>query len=664
MSIEVESQGKTFTFPDGTTNDQIGAAVDEYFGAQQAPALAVPEPTAFESLKEAVTGSQRQAALPEAVQQLPELASVTSPVTTGEFGSDIQIAAGLLTSFDPKARMDIIRDAVPGVEFEQVNDTTVVKLPNGQQAVLNAPGLSQSDIVSGIAQVLAFSPAGRIGALGRNLAQRVGLGAVTSGATEAALQGASKALGSEQEIDKGQIATAAGLGPVAELGTAAVTGGKRLVEASKQAIPEQVANALDKGLVFTSDLFEPDSFLGANLQRLAEKIPVIGTGPIRSIQQNERVQAVRDLAGEFDVDIDSSFEEDIISSATKVFEGAQKRAKTFRKDAVKELVKGGEVDVNNAKAVVADEIAKQKGLGDRASQPLIKSLESIEKELSGDFKRIGDIRTTIHNEISDINKPNNVLPSSAEAILNNVRSAITSDMKSFAGDFSKQAREEGDKLGAKALSKWNASNRIFADGFQKAKDTQLKKVLSKGEATPEVVLTTIRGGKVSDLNRLNTNLDAGGKQAVRQTIIRDALDKATKGGVEEVNPTIFINELNRKNNRKATKVFFKGNAGKELEGLKLFLNSTKRAQQAGTLTPTGQELLAPATGILLGVSAPVSAPVLGTIAGGARIFESPTVRDLMIKLGQTSSKEGKEKLIRKLQPLILEESRRLNAEDK
>jgi len=171
----------------------------------------------FESIKEGVTGSQRQAALPEDVQQLPELGSLTSPVSTGEFGSDIQIAAGLLTSFDPKARMDIIRDAVPGVEFEQVNDTTVVKLPNGQQAVLNAPGLSQSDIVSGIAQVLAFSPAGRIGALGRNLAQRVGLGAVTSGATEAALQGASKALGSEQEIDKGQISTAAILGGGAEV---------------------------------------------------------------------------------------------------------------------------------------------------------------------------------------------------------------------------------------------------------------------------------------------------------------------------------------------------------------------------------------------------------------------------------------------------------------
>ncbi len=606
--------------------------------------------------QEAITGAKRTAALPEDVQKLPELQSLFAPQTGAGFLNELKVGAGLAATFDPEARKDIIKNNIPGVSFEEFEGTTVVNLPNGEKAVINAPGLSTSDVAGGIAQVLAFVPGGQLATLGRTLLQRAGLQAAGAGATEAALQAGAQALGSEQDIDKSQVATAAALGPVGELGTAAVTAGKRVLEAAKREVPEKVAKALEQGRVFTSDLFPPDTFVGANLQRLAEKIPITGTGPLRSLQQNERQQAVRDIAGEFDVDIDTPFEEEIIGSATRVFEQAQERAKTFRKESVDELVKGGDVNVDNAKAAVVKEIEKQQGLGKKGSQSLINSLEDTLEELTGDFKRIGDIRTTVHNEIADINKPNNVLPSSAEAVLNNVRTAITKDMKTFAGDFSKTAKEAGDKAGAQALSRWNASNRIFADGFQKAKDSQLKKVLSKGEVTPEVALTVVRGGKPSDLKRLNANLDPAGKQAVRQTIIRDAIEKA--GGLEDIDPTRFVNELNRPNIRKASKVFFTGKAGKEFEGLKLFLTKTKRAQQAGTLTPTGQELIAPLTGVLLGVASPVAVPVGGAISAGARIFESPKIRDLLIKLESVPSAEGKEKIFRELQPLISEEVRR------
>ncbi len=186
----------------------------------------VQEPGFFEQAQEAITGAQRTSALPEDVQALPELQSLTTPITTGEFGSDIQVAAGLLSSFDPEARKDIIKNAVPGVEFEEFEGTTVVNLPNGQRAVINAPGLSTSDVLAGIGQALAFVPAGRIASFGKNLAQRIGLSGAASGATEAGLQGVSQALGSEQELDKGQIALATGLGGAAELVAPAIPAAK------------------------------------------------------------------------------------------------------------------------------------------------------------------------------------------------------------------------------------------------------------------------------------------------------------------------------------------------------------------------------------------------------------------------------------------------------
>ena len=177
--------------------------------------------------------------------KLSELGSVTSPVTTGEFGSDIQIAAGLLTSFDPDARKDIIKNAVPGVTFEEVNDTTVVNLPNGQRAVLNAPGLSQSDLITGIGQALSFVPAGLISSIPRHLAQRIGLGAVTSGATEAGLQATSQALGSEQAIDKGQVATAAALGGAGEVVVPALKGLKDAASKSIKNLENTGRSALE-----------------------------------------------------------------------------------------------------------------------------------------------------------------------------------------------------------------------------------------------------------------------------------------------------------------------------------------------------------------------------------------------------------------------------------
>jgi len=647
--ITVEAQGRTFEFPDGTTNDQIGAALDEFF-AQGSPA---PQDT---GILETITGTQRTAALPQDVQQLPELASLTSPVTTGDFGSDIQIAAGLLTSFDEDDRKDIIKNAVPDVTFEEFEGTTVVNLPNGQRAVLNAAGLSTSDVLAGIAQTLSFVPAGGIASLGRNLAQRLTLGGAASGATEAGLQTATQALGSEQGIDEGQVAAATIFGGASELAPAAITGGRQLIEAAKKEIPQQVSEALQQGRVFTSDLFPPDTFIGANLQRLAEKIPVVGTGNLRSTQQAERQQAARDFAGEFNIDLDTPFEEEIVSSAGRVFDRARERASNLRNQAVESLRGGGNVETPQTREVIEQEIARQEGLGARADNALLTSLRAIQNELSGNFQRIGDIRTTVNHQITDIGRNNSPIASGGDAALNNVRRALTDDMTTFARDFSRRARRAGAEEDGRAFNRWQASNRIFAEGFENARDAQLKKVLTKGEATPEVVLTTLRGGKTSDLRRLNNNLDAEGRQAARQTLLKEVFDKS--GGLDEINPTRLINELQRPNIRKATNVFFTGNAKKELEGFKTYLDLTRRAQQAGVVTATGQELLAPGAALAAGIAPEIAIPVLATVSGGARVFESPAVRDLMIRLGQTEAREGQERLLREFRPLILAESRR------
>jgi hypothetical protein len=120
-------------------------------------------------------------------------------------------------------------------------------MPDGVKTVLIAPGFSQADITTGMAQVLSFIPAGRVASLGRNLAQRVGLSATGAGATEAGLQATSQALGSEQEIDKGQIALAAGLGGAAEVVAPAI-------QAVRQARINRAAKKQQKSAQETEEL--------------------------------------------------------------------------------------------------------------------------------------------------------------------------------------------------------------------------------------------------------------------------------------------------------------------------------------------------------------------------------------------------------------------------
>jgi len=368
------------------------------------------------------------------------------------------------------------------------------------------------------------------------------------------------------------------------------------------------------------------------------------------------------LAGRFNIDLDTPFEQEIFESADRVFQGARNRAAALRNRATESLDQGGDVPVQNSIQAVEEQIARVEGRGRLGDQGLLNVLRDVEAELSGNFARIGDARTDIHTIINNVSDSNSPIARGSEVALGNIRDAITRDLSDFARNFSEEARTAGNVEAGRAFSQWRASNRIFADGFQKARETKLKQILTKGNATPEVVETVIKAGKRSELNLLHRNLDVEGRRATRRLILRDTLDKT--GGIEEANPTRFLNDLNKPKIRRSTNVFFTGREGRELQGLKDYLNFTRRAQDAGVVTPTGQELLAPAAGIAAGLAPKIAMSIFLPIGGGARVYESEAVRNLLVKLANTQGRRGQEEILRQLNPLIQEESRRAKTEDK
>ncbi|EHQ7146789.1 lytic transglycosylase domain-containing protein, partial [Salmonella enterica subsp. enterica serovar Typhimurium] len=113
---------------------------------------------------------------------------------------------------------------------------------------------------------------------------------------------------------------------------------------------------------------------------------------------------------------------------------------------------------------------------------------------------------------------------------------------------------------------------------------------------------------------------------MRNGIIGKAMEKS--GG----SPDQFLRQVNLMSTQ--TGIAFKGRDAAYLKGLKNYLESTKRAGQAGVTTPTGQQTIP----FILGIGT-VTTPALVGVGGGygllARMYESEPARNAMLRLANT-----------------------------
>lgn len=175
------------------------------------------------------TGSER-------IEETPELGTLPEFGTT-ERGNTFKMALGMLSTFDPKAQVDIIKEAIPEAKFETTEDgSVIIEAPTEggeiERSVLNRPGFSPQDLTTSIAQVLAFLPSAKLANLGKTLTQKAAIGAVGAGATEQALQETGVALG-RQERDPSATAIAAATGGVSEVVLPAIQAIRQGKEATK-----------------------------------------------------------------------------------------------------------------------------------------------------------------------------------------------------------------------------------------------------------------------------------------------------------------------------------------------------------------------------------------------------------------------------------------------
>ncbi|EAY7494874.1 lytic transglycosylase domain-containing protein [Salmonella enterica subsp. enterica] len=377
---------------------------------------------------------------------------------------------------------------------------------------------------------------------------------------------------------------------------------------AQQAI--RFANSADVPL-HTTDVLPPNSRVGRMAQTTAENIPFAGTSSMRANQQEARSQLVDEFASRF-----GEYDPSIVIGSLKAKTSGIRKAAGNRLEQVQSAMTGVNIQPTRAIQQIDDEIGKMQKLGQVADTDTISKLQAYRNELAkGDvnLEQLSRLRTQFR---MDVRGERTQMPPPAEAAVQRVYRAMTGDIDNSIGQ----------NLGNDTLRRYKQANAVYADEASKLQSTRLKNVLMKGDLTPEVVNNMLFSKNKSEVQNLYRSVGHVGRAQMRNGIIGKAMEKS--GG----SPDQFLRQVNLMSTQ--TGIAFKGRDAAYLKGLKNYLESTKRAGQAGVTTPTGQQTIP----FILGIGT-VTNPALVGVGGGygllARMYESKPARNSMLRLANT-----------------------------
>lgn len=611
--MKVTANGKTFTFPEGTSTEDIGSAIDEYFAGQSA--------------------QQEQ----QGTSTPPE----SQPQQQGGFISDLGNAAaetghgllqaGVNLANIPASMADAVASA--GAWAGQklgIGDGTYQPAPRvttqgleqdfGLQQGALTPQTTEGKIFSEALPYLTPVGAERIATQAPSIAGRV-----AQGASRLLAENAVGSLAANSERDNPEtLATDLGTGvalggAINQLGRAAGAAYRgirgTIAPEAQQAI--EFANAADVPL-HTTDVLQPNSRVGRMAQTTAENIPFAGTSTMRANQQEARSQLVDEFASRF-----GEYDPSIVVGSLKAKTSGIKRAAGNRLEQVQNAMAGVNIQPSKAIQQIDTEIASLQKLGKVADNDTISKLQAYRDELTRnagangpmamDLQQLSGLRSQFRQ---DVKGERTVLPNRSDAAIQRIYNAMTGDIDSAIGQ----------NLGNDTLRRYKQANAIYADEANKLQNTRLKNVIMKGDLTPEVVNNMLFSKNKSEIQNLYRSVGQVGRAQMRNGIIGKAMEKS--GG----SPDQFLRQVNLMSNQ--TGIAFKGRDAAYLKGLKNYLESTKRAGQAGVTTPTGQQTIP----FILGIGSATN-PALVGVGGGygllARMYESEPARNAMLRLANT-----------------------------
>ncbi|HFF8929219.1 DNA transfer protein [Escherichia coli] len=582
--MKVTANGKTFTFPDGTSTEDIGTAIDEYFAGQAVQQQTVnqannaptrEDPSLMQQAGDWLTGGQSAGQIAE--QAGRGLVNIPFDVLQGGASLINAISQGL---GGPKVLDDVYRPVDrPTDPYAQVGETIGGYLVPGV-------GTAGSMAIGSLAEA-----ANQKGDFAQNAAKNAGVNLAAQGVLSAAAKG----------IGRGITAVRGEISPADQ---------QLLKRAAAADVP-----------VMTSDVVPPKTKLGNQLQGYSEGV-IAGTGPMRAAQQDARTKLVNRFTEKYG-DYDPSVVVDSLKSGVA-------REKSLAKSKLNSLsgrMVGKPVDTSGAIRAIdgaVNELGKLKGVSDTQTISALNDYKNAIQEITnGDdaFELLDKLRTQFR---IDVKGDRTVLPSMSQTMVDRVYNSLTNSL----------SKSIAKGLSPKDASAWRAGKADYAKMATHATQTRLKNVLNKGDLTPEAVNTIVYGQYGSDIARLYGKLDQKGKDMLRAAYISKIADKV---GDSPQKMMTELGKLQKQANGQVFKTVFGGKNGKEIEGMLSILDATKRASEANVVTKTGMTL-APLVRVI-GNLKTGGALLAGETGIGlmSRVYESPMARNALLRLANTKA---------------------------
>lgn len=373
--------------------------------------------------------------------------------------------------------------------------------------------------------------------------------------------------------------------------------------------------------VYTTDIFKPESGIAKTIRTYGDQIPVLGTSGLRVAQQRSRQKLVKAIAEKYEAPGDDEIYQSLVRQKDKIKQAA---GKVYRD--IEGQMGNDPVDTTRTMDAINSVIHTLTRPGIIRDEASIAALQRVKEQMSGagqTHEMLKTNRTMFRNEIQGAR---NVLPKNLDRLLNQISDAMTEDLHSGV---------EG-RLGTKARDKYQKANAIYASEAEKIKNTNLKRVFERGGMLPEEALKGLYSKSPSEVKMFYRSLDAQGKDAARRELMSKALKDATEqdSGSPVINPTKFINNIKKINSQLG--IAFTGDESKYIGGINKLLRTTRHAQEAAASPATGQKNI-PLGGAILGSMQGLTKTITEAALAGTvgRLYESPLVRDAMIRLSGT-----------------------------
>ena len=581
--MKVTANGKTFTFPDGTSTEDIGTAIDEYFAGQAVQQQTVnqanneptrEEPSLMQQAGDWLTGGQSAGQIAE--QAGRGLVNIPFDVLQGGASLINAISQGL---GGPKVLDDVYRPVDrPTDPYAQAGETIGGYLVPGV-------GTAGSMAIGSLAEA-----ANQKGDFAQNAAKNAGVNLAAQGVLSAAAKG----------IGRGITAIKGDIAPE---------------------VAKKIATSESMGVTpMTSDVIPPKNAFTRGLTQDAEGA-LLGTGSKRAEQYAKRSQLVKKQLEKYGEYSPSVVVDDLY--------GSLKSRKDSAGSVIEDITtKMGDTPVDTSKSikVIDNVLTRANRLGKVANKDLIRGLSDLREELAKpdiDFGLLRELRSALRESIQGDAM---VFPNSAKAATDAVERAMGADLRNNAARY----------LGAGEAARYVKANSDYSNVFNKVLNKRIANNLNKAkkEFTPELINSVVFSRKPSDIKRIWPALSEDGKNAMRAAYISKIAEKAGDS------PTKFLTELNKVKSQSDGQIYntiFSGRHMKELDALHEVLQQTARSDAANVVTQTGQSQ---ANRIrTIGATATLGATLALEAGFGAimRLYESKAARNALLRLANTKA---------------------------